>query len=228
MIGCRCPSGELVAGQRDVDALLAQPPVELGAARAPARARRPTPRSAAGGRSASSPSRGRGRSRKRLRQLGLSTQVADARILDLVDGRGRLDRAQSLGFERLGVHAGDCTIGPRERSQPVRRDRAALRPLERERHRGHRLLRRGGARGGRAGGRARVRHRAGSRFRSRRPACGVIGVDGSLGDARGRARARARGRGRGAPRPAPRRPARAAGRRARAARRSSRSARSCT
>ena len=40
-----------------------------------------------------------------------------------------------------------------------RPDRPALRPVERERHRGRRVLRRGGAGVRRAGGRARVRHR---------------------------------------------------------------------
>ena len=50
---------QLLARERDVDHLLAQPPVELGALELVARARRPPPRAARGCRSAASRSRGR-------------------------------------------------------------------------------------------------------------------------------------------------------------------------
>ena len=110
---------------------------------------------------------------------------------------------------------------------PVRPDRADLRPVEPFGHRGRRLLRRqaalasGGPVVELAVGTGRIAvpiAEAGVR---------VIGVDSSpemLAVAR-----RPRRRGRRAPRrPAPRRPPRAAGRRARTARRSARSAHSCT
>ena len=77
--------------------------------------------------------------------------------------------------------------------EPVRRDRAALRRVERERHRGHRVLRRGGAVGRRPGRRARLRHgpdhgpdregrrRRDRRRRVRRNARGRAGVRGRGG-----------------------------------------------
>ena len=121
-------------------------------------------------------------------------------------------------FERiakLDAAVTECTrFG---RGEPLRRDRRALRPVEPQRHRGRRLLRRRGARGRRARRRARHRDRP-----DRDP-------DRAEGHARDRGRFLARDarrlppprrgrRRRRAARPAPRRSARTAARRAGAAR----------
>ena len=41
-------------------------------------------------------------------EVARAAEVADAQLLELVGGRGGLDRAQGLALERLRVHARDC------------------------------------------------------------------------------------------------------------------------
>ena len=97
------PAPRRLAGQRDVDPLLAQPPVELGALERLAAALECLLEAL--------PERVQGHARlavahlaERLRQLCLPPQEADADLLDLVRGRRGGDRLESLVFERRGVH----------------------------------------------------------------------------------------------------------------------------
>jgi hypothetical protein len=101
---------EVVAGERHVDLLLAQRPLQLRppelvllrrhrlldalAERVQRHAALAVPDDA-----------------QRLLQLGLAAQEADARLVQFVERRRARDRALRLGFERLDVHGGDCSIG---------------------------------------------------------------------------------------------------------------------
>ena len=71
--------------------------------------------------------------------------------------RGALRLVRPPAVRRGAARSSSGSRGARR--EPLRLDRRALRPVERERHRGRRLLRRGGRAGGLAGGRARGRHR---------------------------------------------------------------------
>ena len=95
---------ELLAGQRDVDDLLGQ---------ACGRARRARARCARSATALSSALAERVQRHPRLavahpaqglRELALAPEVADARLLELVDARGARDRALCLGFQGLRVH----------------------------------------------------------------------------------------------------------------------------
>ena len=97
------PAPRRLAGQSDVDPLLAQPSVELGALErvAPSVERR---LEALPERVQRHPGLAVSHLTERLRQLRLATQEADADLLDLVRGRRRGDRLECLVFERRGVH----------------------------------------------------------------------------------------------------------------------------
>ena len=106
-----------LAGQRDVDDLLAQPPVE----RLPLELlapRREGCLEAAAQRVESHSGVAVAHLTQGLRQLGVAAEEANALLLELVRGPGSRDRAQRLGFEELDVHAAETTIGPVEALQP--------------------------------------------------------------------------------------------------------------
>ena len=95
-----------VAGERDVERLLAEQPLEGSCAqRLLALVERRLERFA---------ERVQRHSRlavahlaEGLLELALAAEVADARLLELVRGTGGRDRALRLGFERLRIHARD-------------------------------------------------------------------------------------------------------------------------
>ena len=107
MIGCRWPSGSCLPGERHVDDVLGQRAVELGALEL---------RLAGRDRLLDRLARGvQGHARlavahlaERELEVARAAEVADAQLLELVGGRGSLDRAQGLALERLRVHARDC------------------------------------------------------------------------------------------------------------------------
>ena len=151
---------------------------------------------------------------QRLRELALAAEVAHPRLLQLGRARGACDRALRLGFQGLGIHARDCTIGFRERLRRVRRDLRRL-GLAHDRGRrrstsswprGGRRARSSSSRSGTAGSRSRWRRRSGGRcsgstalprcWRRRGSAAAAAGVDARAAGGR-HAGARA-GRARGA------------------------------
>ena len=181
-----------LSGQRDVDALLGEAPVGSGALEELSGAPGPPARSPRASRSAPARSRGRGPPERLL----------EARSCDPGSERGHrpsrrvqsaCNRAQSLGFKRLRLHAPTVPTAtpcapsshvlhpwgrplppsssrlsakfaqrcaetePSSRGdEPVRHDRGALRPVERERRRGRGVLPRRGAGRAPAGRRAQV------------------------------------------------------------------------
>ena len=101
----------LVAGERDVDALLPQPAVELGPLeRMPSRLDLCLQALADGVQEHSGLAVAD--VAQRLRQVALTPQVADARVLQLGQGRRARNRARSLGFEGLRVHRANVSSAP--------------------------------------------------------------------------------------------------------------------
>ena len=97
------PAADRRARHRDVDALLGQPPVELGALETGS-ARVDRALQALAERVQRHAGLAIANLAERELQLALAAEELDARVLDLVDRRGRLDGCESGVLECLGVH----------------------------------------------------------------------------------------------------------------------------
>ena len=103
VIGCRCPRAQPPAGKRDVDPLLGETPVEIGACQLI------LPRVERGlellaDRVQRHPGLPVADVPERLLERALTAEVLDASLLDRVQRRRRGCSTEGLGFERLRVH----------------------------------------------------------------------------------------------------------------------------
>ena len=113
VIRWRCPRRIGVAGQRDVDALLRQAPVELGP-RQLRLARVDRCLEPLAERVQRHPRLAVAHLAQRVLELALPAEVLDADLLDLVGRRGRLGSCEGCVLECLGVHgSAEVTNGSR-------------------------------------------------------------------------------------------------------------------
>ena len=194
------PAPDRRAGHRHVDALLGQPPVELGT-RQLRLARVDRGLEPLAERVQRHPRLAVAHLAERELQLALPAEVLDADLLDLVGGRGRLDSCEGGVLECLGVHGSaevtnrPCLVSLHEALEARSRRRTAasdnlnasherlrglrvgLRRVGGGHDGGRRLLRRARSRGGGPGRRARRRYGWIAIPIAERTARRVIGID---------------------------------------------------